>query len=126
MNIIGYFEIQSSDPEREIQFYEALFGWKFTREYHVPIPYYRIETGTIPGGLMARPAPLPPAECGANAFVNSVYVENFDICSSMILRHGGRIAVPKFAIPGRCWQGYFMDQDNNLFGIYEADEQAGL
>jgi len=39
MNTIGFFEIQSSDPERDIKFYSELFDWKFTKEDHVPIEY---------------------------------------------------------------------------------------
>ena len=52
MNTIGYFEIQSSDCQREIKFYEAVFGWKFIKEEFVPIEYYRIETDGINGGLL--------------------------------------------------------------------------
>ena len=124
MNTIGYFEIQSSDPEREIRFYQTVFGWKFIKEDHVPIEYYRIETSSINGGLLKRPANVPPLECGTNAFANSVQVESFDKTSDMIIKCGGKIALPKFAIPGRCWQGYFTDEDNNVFGIFEVDEKA--
>jgi hypothetical protein len=28
-------------------------------------------------------------------------------------------------VPGRCWQGYFLDADHNVFGIFEVDEKAG-
>ncbi len=124
MNTIGYFEIQSSNPERELKFYQTVFGWKFIREKFVPIEYYRIETNSINGGLLKRPAPVPPKQSGTNAFVNSVQVQSFDNTSKLILENGGQIALPKFAIPGRCWQGYFIDQDNNTFGIFEADELA--
>jgi predicted enzyme related to lactoylglutathione lyase len=124
MNTIGYFEIQSSDPAREAEFYGNVFGWTFIKEPHVPIEYYRIETNGINGGLLKRPAKVPPAECGTNAFVNSIQVENFDKTGALILKNGGQIALPKFAIPGRCWQGYFIDQDNNTFGIFEVDSQA--
>jgi predicted enzyme related to lactoylglutathione lyase len=37
---------------------------------------------------------------------------------------GGQVALPKFAVPGRCWQGYFIDLDGNTFGIFEVDENA--
>lgn len=124
MNAIGYFEIQSSDCSREINFYEKVFGWKFIKEEFVPIEYYRIETNSINGGLLKRPAPVPPTAAGSNAFVNSIQVANFDSTSKRILENGGQIALPKFAIPGRCWQGYFIDQDNNTFGIFEVDENA--
>ncbi|MCE3229725.1 MAG: lactoylglutathione lyase-related protein [Bacteroidetes bacterium] len=124
MNTIGYFEIQSSDPAREAEFYGNVFGWTFIKEPRVPIEYYRIETNGINGGLLKRPAKVPPTECGTNAFVNSIQVENFDKTGALILKNGGQIALPKFAIPGRCWQGYFIDQDNNTFGIFEVDSQA--
>jgi len=124
MNTIGYFEIQSSDINRESKFYQSVFGWKFIKEEFVPIEYYRIETNSINGGLLKRPAKVPPTECGTNAFTCSVEVENFDKTAGLILQNGGQIAMPKFAIPGRCWQGYFVDLDNNVFGIFEVDENA--
>jgi hypothetical protein len=124
MNTIGYFEIQSSDPSRDIRFYESVFGWRFIKEEFVPIEYYRIETNSINGGLLKRPAQVPPTECGANAFVCSIQVENFDRINELILQKGGQVAMPKFAIPGRCWQGYFVDPDNNTFGIFQVDPNA--
>lgn len=124
MNTVGYFEIQSSDPPRDIKFYHTIFGWKFIRQEFIPIEYYRIETNSLFGGLLKRPAKIPPLESGTNAFVCSVQVENFDRTSELILQKGGKLALPKFAIPGRCWQGYFIDPDNNTFGIFEVDEKA--
>ncbi len=124
MNTIGFFEIQSSDPQREISFYQELFGWKFTKEDNVPIEYYRIDTDTIFGGLLKRPAAVPPAGQGTNAFTCSIQVEDFDKTEKKILALGGEVALPKFAIPGRCWQGYFLDPDKNTFGVFQVDEKA--
>lgn len=124
MNTVGYFEIQSSDPQREIAFYKNVFGWKFTKEEFVQIEYYRIETESMYGGLLKRPAPVPSSESGTNAFCCSIQVENFDKTQELILQNGGIVALPKFAIPGRCWQGYFIDADHNVFGIFEVDENA--
>ncbi|HET7003605.1 MAG TPA: VOC family protein [Puia sp.] len=125
MNTVGYFEIQSSSPSREMAFYKTIFGWNFIRQDSVPIEYYMITTNSINGGLLKRPAALPPDGTGTNAFVCSVQVENFDRTADLILQQGGRVAMPKFAVPGRCWQGYFLDADHNVFGIFEVDDQAG-
>ena len=124
MNTVGYFEIQSSDIQRDINFYQSVFGWKFTRQELVPIEYYRIETNGISGGLLKRPAKVPPPECGTNAFTCSIQVENFDKTAKVITQNGGQTAIEKFAVPNRCWQGYFVDLDNNVFGIFEVDENA--
>ncbi|MFN8283377.1 MAG: hypothetical protein U0U67_09200 [Chitinophagales bacterium] len=123
MNKIGYFEIQSENLENAIQFYTDLFGWKFIKEYNVPIEYYRIETGNINGGLLKRQNNIPFASA-TNAFCCSVMVDNFDATATAILMNGGQSAIAKFAIPKKCWQGYFLDLDNNLFGIFEVDENA--
>lgn len=124
MNTIGYFEIQSSNPKREIEFYKSVFGWNFIKEEFVPIEYYRIETNSIYGGLLKRPVKVPPNEYGTNAFVCSIQVDDFDKTCEKILENGGQIAMPKFAIQSRCWQGYFIDLDNNTFGVFQVDATA--
>ena len=124
MNSITYFEIQSSNPEREVKFYSEVFGWKFTKVEGLPIQYYQIETSNIHGGLLERPAQTPPTHCGTNAFTCSIEVENFDETAEKILALGGQVAMEKFAIPNKCWQGYFIDPDHNTFGLVQVDENA--
>jgi predicted enzyme related to lactoylglutathione lyase len=124
MNTLGYFEIQSSSPMREIKFYSEVFGWEFQRDSNVPIEYYRIESAGINGGLLLRPAKTPGDQFGTNAFCCSMEVADFEITAKTIEENGGRVAMPKFAIPGKCWQGYFIDPDNNTFGIFQVDENA--
>lgn len=124
MNSVAYFEIQSSEPAREAKFYESIFGWQFSLDKSIPIEYYRIQTPGSHGGLLKRPAPTPPQGQGTNAFVCSIEVKSFDETSDIILNNGGAIALEKFAIPGKCWQGYFLDPDNNTFGIFEVDTKA--
>ncbi|MBI3579407.1 MAG: VOC family protein [Ignavibacteriales bacterium] len=124
MNTVSYFEIQASDPKKVIAFYQDIFEWKFIKEELVPIEYYQIVGGGINGGLLKRPAKTPPHEYGTNAFTCSILVSNFDKTAEKILANGGIVAFPKFAVPGRCWQGYFVDTDNNTFGIFEVDENA--
>lgn len=124
MNTIGFFEIQSSEPDREMAFYTKLFGWKFEPQPFAPVEYYHITTPGIFGGLLRRQAPAPTPEFGTNAFTCSIQVTNFDLTAAQIIRLGGKMAMPKFLIPGRCWQGYFVDTDNNTFGIFEVLPEA--
>lgn len=124
MNTISFFEIQSSEPERDMVFYATIFGWKFTKQTFAPVEYYHIETEGMFGGLLKRPAKTPPTGFGTNAFTCSIQVADFDNTANEILNMGGQIALPKFAVQGRCWQGYFIDLDNNVFGIFEVDEKA--
>jgi uncharacterized protein len=125
MNNVAYFEIQASDPERAIQFYSIIFGWHFFKEEHAPVDYWQIQTNGINGGLLKRPAPAPSKELGTNAFTCSIEVEDFDVMSEKILNKGGIVALEKFAIPGKCWQGYFIDTEGNTFGLFQVDKNAG-
>ena len=68
MNNIVYFEIQSSHPARDIDFYQSVFGWKFSKVEGLPIEYYQIQTENMSGGLLKRPAEIPPTHCGSNAY----------------------------------------------------------
>lgn len=124
MNTLAYFEIQATDVPKAKAFYEAVFGWAFVKEETFPIEYYRIETKSIFGGLLKRPVPVPPMGTGTSAFTCSMQVENFDATAQIIMDNGGQVAMAKFAVTGRCWQGYFLDVDNNVFGIFEADADA--
>jgi Phage integrase family len=63
MNRPIHFEIPAKKPERAIQFYEKVFGWKFDR-WNGLMEYWTIRTGDsqpgINGGLMTRCDPAQP------------------------------------------------------------------
>jgi len=124
MNSVYYFEIQAADPEKAAAFYTAVFAWEFTKQADMPVDYWAIDTEGINGGLLRRPAPAPAPGSGTNAYVCSMEVEDFDATAEKIVQQGGRVALPKFAIPGKCWQGYFVDPEGNTFGVFQVDEKA--
>src|SRR5215469_10853850 len=124
MNSAAYFEIQADDPERAIDFYTAVFGWGFTKVKGLPIDYWLIQTEDTRGGLLKRPTNAPPAQSGTNAYVCSMQVTDYDGTAKAILKNGGQVALEKFAIPGTCWQGYFLDLEGNTFGLFQVDENA--
>lgn len=124
MNGPSYFEIQVDAIDRAVNFYKQVFGWNFTKAEGLPIEYWRIETEGPRGGLMKRPAAPPPPRSGTNAFTCSMEVKDFDMAAQKIQILGGTVALPKFAIPGTCWQGYFLDTEGNVFGIFQVDKAA--
>ena len=124
MNAPAYFEIQADDTNRAVRFYREIFGWKFDKIEGLPIEYWRIETSGPRGGLLKRPAKTPSPEHGTNAFVCSMEVTSFDDLAAKVTSHGGTVALPKFAVPGVCWQGYFIDTEGNTFGIFQPDPAA--
>lgn len=120
-----YFEVQADDPARAARFYREVFGWAVDKaEEDLPVEYWRIHGDGIAGGLLARPVPAPELGQGTNAFVCSFEVSDLDRAADQIAALGGQVALPKFAVPGRCWQGYFIDTEGNTFGLFEVDAHA--
>jgi predicted enzyme related to lactoylglutathione lyase len=51
-------------------------------------------------------------------------IEDYDAIEAKILDNGGQVAMPKYALPGMAWQGYYIDTEGNVFGIHQSDENA--
>lgn len=130
MSRVVHFEIQADDVERARSFYALAFGWSFADYGAVAgSTYWGIVTGPqeqpgINGGLLRRPAPAPPPGQGTNAFVCTIGVTDYDATERRILDAGGKVAVPKTALTGLAWQGYYLDSEGNTFGIHQPDPDA--
>ena len=130
MSRVVHFEIQADDVERAKAFYAAAFGWEFQDYGEVTgTTYWGIVTGPedqpgINGGLLQRPAPAPAAAQGTNAFVCTMGVADYDATERKILEAGGQVALPKMALTGMAWQGYYLDTEGNTFGIHQPDPNA--
>jgi uncharacterized protein len=53
-----------------------------------------------------------------------VQVDSYDDTHDRILKAGGTVALPKHAIPGMAWQGYYKDTEGNIFGVHQPDVNA--
>lgn len=129
MNRVVHFEIQVDNPERAMQFYREVFSWNFQQWGEQQ--YWMVMTAEkdskepgINGGLLPRPCPAPKPEQGTNAYVCTMQVENFDEIAKKIELAGGIVAMPKFALVGMAWQGYFIDTEGNTFGLHQTDPNA--
>ncbi len=116
MSGIVHFEIPADDIQRAKTFYSKLFGWKI--EGMQGMDYNMIDVFGAPGGgMMKRMHP-------EQQIINYIGVPSVDEYSAKVEKLGGKIIVPKKAVPG---MGYFViciDTENNDFGIWEIDPKA--
>lgn len=125
-----HFEIQADDLERAKAFYGEVFGWTYQDYGHVTgSPYWGVVTGPedeagINGGLMPRSSPAAGPGSGSNGAFLTMGVDDFDATAAKIEALGGRVALPKTALTGMAWQGYFLDTEGNTFGVHQPDEDA--
>ncbi len=130
MGRIVHFEIHVNDMERAKTFYGEVFGWSFQDwSDYAGMPYFGAVTGNenehgIDGALMQRQSALPETHQALNAFACTIGVENYDLTEAKIIENGGKLAMPKFALPGMAWQGYYIDPEGNTFGIHQPDVNA--
>ena len=122
MSRVTHFEIPADDPEKTMKFYTDVFGWKFEKwEGPVSMDYWLAMTGDpktpgIDGAVMPRSQ--------SDRVINTLDVESIDEIIPKIEASGGKIVVPKMAVPTIGWMIYFTDPSGNQFGAMQSDPDA--
>jgi len=121
MNRVVHFELGITNPDRAIKFYDDVFGWR-VQKYEGPLEYWLVNTGEanepgINGGLVVNKDAQPRT-------VVTIAVDNIDGFMKSIEENGGKIVVPKTAIPGVGWLSYFTDPEGNIVGLHQFDSAA--
>lgn len=117
---VVHFEFGADKPERAVKFYEKVFGWKIEK-WEGPADYWLIMTGGekesgIDGGMGKKEDIAAP--------VNTIDVPSLDEYMKKVKAGGGKITVPKQAVPGVGWMCYFKDPEGNQWGMMQADKSA--
>jgi uncharacterized protein len=117
---IVWFEIPAENIERAKSFYGSLFGWNIEAFPGVK-DYWHIDTGggadSPDGGLMVR-------KCPEQAITNYINVDSVTRFSAKIGKAGGKICVPKTAVPQTGYFAICADPEGNTFGIWERNKNA--
>lgn len=122
MPTIVHFDIPADDPERAKSFYARLFGWKFEKPVET-MEYYLVETedlegkSGVGGGLGKRGT-------ADQRMVNYIGVSSMNEYLLKVEEFGGKVLMPKTAVPGWGYLALCMDTENNTFGLWEDDEKA--
>lgn len=121
-----HFEMHSPDPQTTNRFFSEVFGWRIDK-WPGPMEYWIAATGNakaasptsngIDGGIML-------SRDGQTRTVNTIQVANVDEAAARIEKAGGKICVPKMAIPGVGYLSYALDPAGVLFGFMHEDAGA--
>ena len=117
---IVWFEIPADKPDRAKAFYSKLFGWKIN-----PLPgmpdYQHIDTGgpdaSPDGGLMTRKHP-------GQGITKSVIVPSATKFMAKVEKLGGKVCIPKMAVPTMGYFAVCQDTEGNTFALWERNEKA--
>jgi predicted enzyme related to lactoylglutathione lyase len=127
-NQLSHFAIHVDDLERARKFYGAAFGWTFQGFAGGPITDF-CQIKDAAGNLLAplgamqsrkfNPAPQPVI-----GFECSIAVDDIDAVTHAVEANGGKIVMPKAAIPGVGWVVKFLDTEGNLACAVHYDPAA--
>lgn len=118
---VVHFEIPADNPERAVQFYSSVFGWKIER-WGGPVEYWLAMTGSesepgINGAIMRR-------QRSFTSVVNSIQVPSVEDFARRVTGNGGKIIAPRQTIPGVGYIAYSQDPEGNSFGLFQPDSSA--
>ena len=117
---IVWFEIPADNPERAKKFYGSLFGWNI-KVFPGMTEYWHIDTGggddTPDGGMIARKHPEQP-------ITNYVSVKSVTKSMAKVEKLGGKVCMPKTAVPQMGYFAICQDTENNTFALWEMNAGA--
>ena len=125
MPTIVHFDIPAEDVERSQKFYTELFGWKIEKfSEDTPAGEYWLITITddkgnkvLSGGMHKRMFP-------EQQITNYIDVKSVDEYCSKIEKLGGKVVRNKTPVPGMGFFAFCTDTENNMFAIWETNENA--
>ncbi|MGH7470190.1 MAG: VOC family protein [Longimicrobiales bacterium] len=121
MSRVIHFEVPADDTARARAFYERVFGWRF-QQWEGPMEYWMASTGA--DGQPGIDGALAPRQQPGQGTVNIVGVLSVDETVKAVEGAGGQTVLPKMAVPGVGWVAYFLDTEQNTFGVMQADPAA--
>jgi len=119
---IVWFEVPADEVGRAKSFYNKLFGWKMNK-MPGPMEYWHMDTGgadaSPDGGVMKRQNP------GQQGITNYIGVASVEKAAAKVEKLGGKICMPKQAVPKMGYFAICQDPEGNMFGVWQKDDKAG-
>lgn len=116
-----HFEIPAGNPERAVEFYKKVFDWKIEK-WAGPMDYWLVTTGEdkepgINGAITEKSDYV-------KVTTNTIGVASYEDAVKKIVEAGGKVLMPKMAVPGIGYMTYCKDTEGNVFGIMQSDPNA--
>jgi hypothetical protein len=117
---VVWFNVSADDVKRAQKFYSGLFSWKI-KPFRGMKDFMEIDTG---GADAAPNGGLTGRKNGESGITNYISVDSVDKFTAKIEKLGGKICMPKTAVPQMGYFAVCQDTENNGFGLWETDRNA--
>lgn len=119
-NLIAFFEIPVTDFYQSVNFYQAIFGVELmVAEYSNEKMACFVQDRQTVGAISYAPD-FKPSQSTEQGVLIHFNCEDIDWSIQQVLKHGGRITVPKKKIQaeGKGYFAVFADPAGNRIGLY--------
>jgi hypothetical protein len=118
MTNFAHIELNTSDPEKVVQFYQSLFGWTFDK---MTMPngtdYYMVKGAECPSiGLMRKPMPEAP-----DCWLGYVAVESAPVAVAKARELGVEVKAEGIVVPGIGEWAVLADPTGAVFGVWAPE-----
>ena len=111
---VVHIEIPAADSAKAAKFYEALFGWKTTRDEKMDYVLWEPTEG--PGGGFS---PLGEDTQPGDILIH-ISSDDIDADLKKVVNLGGSIIRQSTEIPGFGWFGVFKDPTGNMISLFKS------
>lgn len=121
-NLFRHFAINCDDVKRARAFYTGVFGW--TTQSWGPPDFLQIATepgGPVQGALQKRREIVPGKPLFG--FECTFGVDDIEAIERAVLDHGGKVVMPKVAIPTVGTLLFFEDTEGNIAGAMQYEKR---
>lgn len=119
---VTWFEYFADDAQKDVAFYEEVFGWEIQR--WGDMPYWLVVTGDPPEAGIDGAIGPPPMSDMTQRVVTTVSVDDNDETVAKAVAAGGTVVMPKRAVPGSGWLTYVADPAGIIFGVMQYSDEA--
>ncbi len=120
---IVHYEIPAKNPAKLSKFYASVLGWKFSDSKMPGMKYWVFKAQKASAKAMGIGG-MYKKSAARQGPVNYMSVKNIDLALKKIKQNGGKIAMPKMAIPKMGWSAVALDPEGNAVGFFQMDPKA--
>lgn len=123
MNAINWFDLPATDIDRAIQFYSTILDKPVKKDEFNGMPHgiFPSDASGVGGALVLSPNHVPADDRGAIIYLN---VGDLDGILSRVEGAGGRVILPKKAIPPQGFIAWIRDSEGNRVGLHQPPAEG--